>query len=150
MFCFICMSDAAMHSVVTLRPEWNSLHVADNIFKWIFFNENFCILIQISMRIVPNGSPANKSALAQVRICEKIFNLVLMAPHCIYQFFLSSCKSHEHDDVIKWKHFPRYWLFMRGIHQSVVNSITKASDAELWWFLWSAPWINNWVIMTSL
>ena len=23
-----------------------------------------------------------------------------------------------HDDVIKWKHFPRYWLFVRGIHRS--------------------------------
>ena len=22
---------------------------------------------------------------------------------------------------------------------------TKASVAELWWFLWSAPWINSWV-----
>ena len=44
-----------------------------------------------------------------------------------------------HDDVIKWKHFPRYWPFVRGIHRSPVNSRTKASDAELWCFLWSAP-----------
>ena len=21
-----------------------------------------------------------------------------------------------HDDVIKWKHVPRYWPFVRGIH----------------------------------
>ena len=28
----------------------------------------------------------------------------------------------SHDDVIKWKHFPRYWPFVRGIHQSPVNS----------------------------
>ena len=26
-----------------------------------------------------------------------------------------------HDDVIKWKHFPRYWSFVRGIHLSLVN-----------------------------
>ena len=24
---------------------------------------------------------------------------------------------HFHDDVIKWKHFPRYWPFMWGIHR---------------------------------
>ena len=30
-----------------------------------------------------------------------------------------------HDDVIKWKHFPRYWPFVRGIHQSPVNSPQK-------------------------
>ena len=33
-------------------------------------------------------------------------------------------KGH-HDDVIKWKHFPRYWPFVRGIHWSPVNSPDK-------------------------
>ena len=27
--------------------------------------------------------------------------------------------------VIKWKHFPRYWHFVRGIHRSTVNSPHK-------------------------
>ena len=43
-----------------------------------------------------------------------------------------------HDDVIRWKHFPRNWPFVREFTK-------KASDAELWCFLWSAPWINGWV-----
>ena len=43
-----------------------------------------------------------------------------------------------HDDVMTWKHFPCYWPFVRGIHRWPVNSHTKASDAELWGFLWSA------------
>ena len=43
-----------------------------------------------------------------------------------------------HDDVIKWEHFPRYWPFVRGIHRSRWIPHTKASDAELWCFLWSA------------
>ena len=30
-----------------------------------------------------------------------------------------------HDDVIKWKHFPRYWPFVRGIHRCPVNSPHK-------------------------
>ena len=30
-----------------------------------------------------------------------------------------------HDDVIKWKHSPRYWPFVRGIHRSPVNSPHK-------------------------
>ena len=45
--------------------------------------------------------------------------------------------SYLHDDVIKWKHFPRYWPFVRGIHRSRWIPLTKASDAELWCFLWS-------------
>ena len=30
-----------------------------------------------------------------------------------------------HDNVIKWKHFPRYWPFVRGIHRSPVISPHK-------------------------
>ena len=41
------------------------------------------------------------------------------------------------DDVIKWKHYPRYWPFVRGIHRWI--PFTKASDAELRCFLWSVP-----------
>ena len=31
----------------------------------------------------------------------------------------------HHDDVIKWKHFPRDWPFVRGIHRSTANSPQK-------------------------
>ena len=31
----------------------------------------------------------------------------------------------NHDDVIKWKHFPRYWPFVRGNNRSPVNSPHK-------------------------
>ena len=31
----------------------------------------------------------------------------------------------DHDDVIKWKHFPRYRPFLRGINRSPVNSFHK-------------------------
>ena len=30
-----------------------------------------------------------------------------------------------HDDVIKWKHFPCYWPFVRGIHRWPVDSVQK-------------------------
>ena len=30
-----------------------------------------------------------------------------------------------HDDAIKWKHFPCYWPFVRGTHQSPVHSHHK-------------------------
>ena len=33
--------------------------------------------------------------------------------------------TNSHDDVIKWKHFPRYWPFVRGIHRSPVTSQHK-------------------------
>ena len=39
----------------------------------------------------------------------------------------------HHDDVIKWKHFPRYWPFYEGN-----TPVTKVGDPELWCFLWYA------------
>ena len=57
----------------------------------------------------------------------------------IYTEFQGRYRSNDpHDDVIKWKHFPRNWPFVRGIHRSQWVPHTKASDAELWCFLWSA------------
>ena len=44
-----------------------------------------------------------------------------------------------HDDVIKWKHFPRYWPFVREFTRHRWIPLTKASDAELCCFLWTAP-----------
>ena len=35
------------------------------------------------------------------------------------------CFRTTHDDVIKWKHFSRYWRFVRGTHQSTVDSPHK-------------------------
>ena len=43
------------------------------------------------------------------------------------------------DDVIKCKHLPRYWPFVREFTAHRWIPLTKASDAELWCFLWSAP-----------
>ena len=45
-----------------------------------------------------------------------------------------------HDDVIKWKHFPRYWPFVQGILRWPVNSPHKRPVTQSFdFFLWSAP-----------
>ena len=31
----------------------------------------------------------------------------------------------DHDDAIKWKHFPRYWPFVEEIYRSPVDSPHK-------------------------
>ena len=40
--------------------------LADNIFKWNFFNENGRIMIQISLKFVPKNPIDNKPALLQL------------------------------------------------------------------------------------
>ena len=51
----------------------------------------------------------------------------------------------EHDDVIKWKHFPRNWQFVRGIHRSPVNSPHKGQWRGALMFSLTCVRINDWV-----
>ena len=51
----------------------------------------------------------------------------------------------HHDDVIKWKHFSRYWPFVRGIHQSPVNSPHKGQWRGALIFSLICVWINGWL-----
>ena len=50
-----------------------------------------------------------------------------------------------HDDIIKWKHFPRYWTFVRGIHRSLVNSPHKGQWLGALMFSLICARINGWV-----
>ena len=51
----------------------------------------------------------------------------------------------DHDDVIKWKHFPCYWPFVRGIHRSPVNSPHKGQWHGALMFPLICARINGWV-----
>ena len=61
-----------------------------------------------------------------------------------------------HDDVIKWRRFPRRWPFVRGIHRSPVNSPHKGQWRGALMFSLICTWTNSWVnnrdapTMTSL
>ena len=54
---------------------------------------------------------------------------------CNFQFYDTS-----NDDVIKWKHFPRYWPFVRGIHRSPVFSLNKGQWRRALMF----PFVCSW------
>ena len=77
-----------------------------------------------------------------------------------YQLFMDSCHLlthiHQgslhrygvdwaHDDIIKWKHFLRYWPFVRGIHRSPVNSPHKGQWCRALMFFFICTWINGWL-----
>ena len=57
---------------------------------------------------------------------------------CSYFFFYRN-------DVIKWKHFPRYWPFVRGIHRSPVKSPHKGQWRGALMFTLIYARINGWV-----
>ena len=51
------------------------------------------------------------------------------------------------DNVIKWKHLPRYWPFLWGIHRSPVNSPHNGQwhGALIFYLIcaWIKAWVNN-------
>ena len=53
---------------------------------------------------------------------QHIAGLMQERYHSIANALVFLTPTHQyHDDVIKWKHFPRNWPFVRGIHRSPVN-----------------------------
>ena len=50
----------------TFRPKQNHHHSADDIFKWIFLNENVWIAIKISPKFVPKCQINNIPSLVQI------------------------------------------------------------------------------------
>ena len=67
----LCMECVMWHGVVNdnikaLRPRQNGRHVADDIFKCIFLNENVWIPIKISLKFVAKGRINNIPALVQI------------------------------------------------------------------------------------
>ena len=99
-------------------------------------------------------SVPEKTRNADKVVCLKSFTLMIQRLHCYYMCTV-------HDAVIKWKHFPRYWPFVRGIHWSPVNSLHKdqwrgAGWAGLWFetpsrSLWRhrIGRIYGWVVLTN-
>ena len=51
------------------------------------------------------------------------------------------CHYNDYDDVIKWKHIPRNWPFVRGIHRSPHKGQWRGALM----FSLICAWINRWV-----
>ena len=50
----------------------------------------------------------------------------------------------NHDDVIKWKHFPHYYPFVRGSHQSLGDFPHKGQWHRMLMFYLICAWTNDW------
>ena len=88
-----------------------------------------------SAKHVQNVSPVNSLRTSIARNKQ--------SPH--YSCYLALHVTLFHDDVIKWKHFPRYWPFVRGIHRSSVNSSHKGQWRGDLTISLICAWINGWV-----
>ena len=104
------------------------------------------------------SNPISRSSISEKlwgKTCDKHncfhFNKTSAISHCyglVFCAYLTFCPVGSwifHDDVIKWKHFPRYWPFVWVIHQSTVNYPHKGQWREALMFSLICAWLNGWV-----
>ena len=87
----------------------------------------------------PHGIPAVGVSHGWVTNPSTWFNF-----NNISQGRITKSSVSDHDDVIKWKNFPRYWPFVRGIHRSPVNSPHKGQWRGALMFPFIGTWISVW------
>ena len=97
-----------------------------------------CDILDISTQIfeLPNYASAAFKVAVWFVLCG-IFDI------CMIQYNVTAIC--DRDEVIKWKHFPHYWPFVRGIHRSPVNSSHKGQWRGALMFSLICVWINGWV-----
>ena len=62
----LCICITKPQRVNSSLPGQNGCHFADHIFRCIFMNKKFCILIKISFKFVPKGPIDINVALVQI------------------------------------------------------------------------------------
>ena len=63
-----------------LPPGQNGHHFADDVFRSIFVNEKFCILVKISLKFVPKGPIDNNPAQVQIMVWCRLGDKPLSEP----------------------------------------------------------------------
>ena len=115
------------------------------LFGWPPCQRSDMTLIEVSQRALDSLHIRN-IWLLYILLCFFV-NLIWY----LYLFWLNkhclslSLSLYEHDDFIKWKHFPRYWPFVRKIHLSPVNSPHKGQWRGALMFSLICVRINGWV-----
>ena len=64
----------------SLRPRQNGRHFEDDIFKCIFFNENCCILVNISLKYNRKGPIGDNPALVYIMAWHRTGDKTLSEP----------------------------------------------------------------------
>ena len=99
------------HIILSLLSE----NAIITIIQMIMSSSSWVIVIMISSSYRPHHGHTH------LKLDYRVIITIVLICDC-YQ---SATEGVIHDDVIKWKHFPRYWLCVRGIHWSQVNSPQK-------------------------
>ena len=94
------------------------------------------------MNLHKNNHLVTVVGLPQPKSGEETCCPILCVPSIIAPYAIL---YHLHGDIIKLKHFPRYWPFLRGNHRAPVNSLSKGQWGGALMFSLICAWTNGWV-----
>ena len=134
---------------------WGSLEKKKNCSRWLNgnnkqFQHNYSIQQHCKCGMAPVGVKGQSCFCSWIMRIRNIDLWILTAAgvhfeKAVLHYGFMRPVGITHDDVIKWKQFPRYWPFMRGIHWSPVNSPHKSQWSGAWKFSLICSWMNGWV-----
>ena len=126
----------------TLRPRQNGHHFSDDIFKWIFVNENAWIWIEISLKFVLRGPINNIPALFHIMVGCRPSDKPLSEPMMAYvdcNYFLTNCYPVTSYEVRYRHHCLRQWLVDQR-HQTIPWNNVDLSPIKSVIFIWATTW----------
>ena len=85
----------------------------------------FAVILDIYWPFIPHKITLTKTMLLSMLSGFQSSPWASLVVDQSYECLWNNPGGYNHDDVINWKHFPRYWPFVRGIHLSPVNSPHK-------------------------
>ena len=148
----------------TLRPRQNGRHFADDIFKWIFFNENVWISLKISLKFVPKVRINNIPALVQIMAWHRplskptmvslVMHIRVTQPQWVKLHYLNSLRPipkrrHFADEIFKcifeneneWIS-PR--ISMKFVPNIRINNIPALVQIMAWRRPGASHYLNQW------
>ena len=115
-----------------------------DIFVLRKYNIVTLILISVPSAILWSARDSSRGSVFLPRSTSVYGMRLLLLMCCVASISIPSIVT-THDDVIKWKHFPRNWPFVREIHRSPVNFPHKGQWRGALMFSLIYAWINDWV-----
>ena len=104
------------------HERWITRRITDPYFQWSVSPGDYCWdPVQIIYSMI--STDARSSNQLQWHVLNVVVGLYIQ----------------KYNGVIKWRHFPRYWPFARGILWSTVDSPNKGRRRGALIFSWSAP-----------
>ena len=141
----VCNRPRFMQSIVYGAVINGNAGICMNAFMLdrVYNNIIFVHDIFINYNLVWNELYLSSAQLLENALLDEISN---MSPEPLLRMTIDTnwnTVAMNHDEVIIWKHFLRYWPFVRGIHRSPVNSSHKGQWRGALMFPLICAWINN-------